>query len=201
MEAGLGRPDRDAEHVGDPRERQVEVEMQDHDGAGLRLQSSEDPVQLIAVGDQGGAVERGEVVDRGDLDLDDAPSTLAAEIDAGVGDQAVEPVIEGPWIAQPRQAAPRPDERLLDGILGEIRIAKDETSRGIQARAGRADELGEGLPVAFPCSNHEPLLVHDRLGCRRDSAAAFEAYGAGTGPEGSHFPDARRGIVTAHCRE
>ena len=51
MEAGLRRPDRDAEHLGDPRERQVEVEVQDDDGPGLRLESGEDPVELVAVGD------------------------------------------------------------------------------------------------------------------------------------------------------
>ena len=59
MEPGLGRPDGDAEHLGDPGKRQVEVEMQDHDSTGLRLESSEDPVELIAVGDPPGAVQRG----------------------------------------------------------------------------------------------------------------------------------------------
>ena len=43
----------------------------------------------------------------------------------GVRDQAVEPVVERRRVTQPRQAAPRPDERLLDGVLGEIRVAQD----------------------------------------------------------------------------
>jgi hypothetical protein len=114
-------------------------------------------------------------VDRGQLDLDHTPSTLAPEIDAGMGHQTVQPMVEGLRIVQPRQSAPCPDERLLDGILGEVRVAEDEAGRGIEAGAGRADEIGEGLPVAFPCSNHEPVLVHSRLGYQRDTLAALES--------------------------
>jgi hypothetical protein len=72
-------------------------------------------------------------------------------------------MVESRRIAQPRQAAPRPDERLLDGILGELRVPEDEAGRGVQAPAGRADELGEGLPVASSRSVHESVLVHGPL--------------------------------------
>ena len=65
----------------------------------LRLELGEDPVELIAVGDHGGAIERGGVVDRADLDLDDASSTLAGEIDAGVGHEALQPMVEGRRLA------------------------------------------------------------------------------------------------------
>src|SRR5690242_19034874 len=102
-------------------------------------------------------------MDRGELDLDDAAPALAREIDAGVRHQAVQPVVERLGIAQPRQAAPRPDQGLLDGVLGQFRVAKDEASGGIQARAGHADELGEGVPVAFASSLHEFRSVHGRL--------------------------------------
>ena len=101
---------------------------------------------------------------RRELDLDDASSTFAHEVDAGVGHEAVQPVVEGRRVAQPRQAAPRPDQGLLDGVLGKIRVAKDEAGRGIQAAAGHADELGEGMPVASPRSVYESVLVHTRLG-------------------------------------
>jgi hypothetical protein len=37
-------------------------------------------------------------------------------------------MIEGGRVVQPRQAAPRPDQRLLDGVLGEIRVAGDEAA-------------------------------------------------------------------------
>ena len=107
-------------------------------------------------------------MERGQLDLDHASPALADEIDAGVGHEAVQPVVERRGVAQPRQAAPGPDQRLLDGVLGEIRVAEDEAGRGVQARAGRAGELGEGVPVASPRSFHESVLVHARLGFRRD---------------------------------
>ena len=72
-------------------------------------------------------------------------------------------MVERRGVTQPRQAAPGPDERLLDGILGQLRVAKDEAGGGVQARAGCADEFGEGVPVALPRSIHESDLVHDRL--------------------------------------
>ena len=50
-----------------------------------------------------------------------------------------------------------------DGILGQLRVAEDEAGGGVQARAGRADEIGEGVPVALPRSVHESDLIHDRL--------------------------------------
>jgi hypothetical protein len=84
----------------------------------------------------------------------------------------MEPVVEAPRIAQPRQAAPGPDERLLGGILGELRVAEDEVGRGVQARAGRADELGEGLPVPAPRSLQESLLVHGPFWAGGATAAA-----------------------------
>jgi hypothetical protein len=59
MEAGFGRPDRDAEHLGDPWERKVEIEVQHDDGAGFRLEPGEDPVELVAVRDERGAVMHG----------------------------------------------------------------------------------------------------------------------------------------------
>ena len=86
----------------------------------------------------------------------------ADEVDAGIHHEAVQPVVERRGVTQPRQAAPGPDERLLDGILGQLRVAEDEAGGGVQARAGRADELGEGVPVASPRSLHESDLVHDR---------------------------------------
>ena len=96
------------------------------------------------------------------------PPAATDEVDAGPHHQAVEPVVERRRVTQPRQAAPGPDERLLDGILGQLRVAEDEAGRGVQARAGRASELREGVPVASLRSLHESDLVHDRLSLRHD---------------------------------
>ena len=162
MKAGLRRPTRDAEQRGDPGERQIEIEVQDHDRTLLRFEPGERAIEQVAIGDRAGVIEHlGEVQWR-ELDLHDAPSSFARQIDAGVRHQAVQPVVEGRGITQPRQAAPGPDQRVLDGVLGEIRVTEDETSRGIQTRTGHANELGEGMPVASPCAVHEPELVHTR---------------------------------------
>jgi hypothetical protein len=59
MQARLGRPDRDAEHRGDPWERQIEIQVQDDHGAGLGLESGQRPVEQVAVGDLSDAVGRG----------------------------------------------------------------------------------------------------------------------------------------------
>ena len=84
-------------------------------------------------------------------------------------------MVERLRVTQPRQAAPRPDQGLLDGVLGQFRVAKDEAGRGIQARAGRADELGEGVPVASPCSLHEFRSVHGRLSASGTTTVAVLA--------------------------
>ena len=89
-----------------------------------------------------------------------ATPALADDVDAGVRHQTVQPVVERRRIAQPRQAAPRPDQGVLDGVLGQIRIAQDEAGGGIQPRTGHAGEFSKGMPVASLRSNHEPVLVH-----------------------------------------
>ena len=163
MEAGLGGAVGDAEHPRDPREWQVEIEVQDPDGSGLRLEAGQGTIEEIAIGDLARVVQRFGEVDRREFDLDDAAPALAGEVDAGVRHQAVQPVVERRGITQPRQAAPCPDQGLLDGVLGQLRVAKDEAGRGIQARAGLADELREGVPVASARSPHEFRSVNRRL--------------------------------------
>ena len=164
MQAGLGRPERDAERLGDPRERHVEIEVHDDDRPRLRLESGEDPIELVAVGDPHRRIERRRVMERGELDLDHAAPALADEVDAGVDDEAVQPVVERRRFAQPRQATPSPDQGLLDGVLGKIRVTEDEAGRSVQTRAGCAGKLSEGMPVASPGSLHESDLVHVHLG-------------------------------------
>ena len=136
--------------------------MEDDDGPGFGLETRERAVELIAVGNPSGVVV-GRGLDNGlDIDLDYPSIAAPDEIDAGPDHEAVQPVVERRGVTQPRQAAPSPDERLLDGILGQLRVAEDEASGGVQARAGRANEIGEGVPVALPRSVHESDLVHDR---------------------------------------
>ena len=62
VEDGRRRAEAPVRHVDDPRERQVEIEVQHDDRAGLRLESGEGPVELVAIGDDRDTVVRGWVV-------------------------------------------------------------------------------------------------------------------------------------------
>ena len=179
MEPRFRSAHRDPEHGRDLREREIEIEVEDDDGPGFGLEARERPVQLVAVGDPSGVVVSERLQDRLDVDLDHPPLSTPDEIDAGPDNEAVEPVVKRRGFTQPRQAAPGPDERLLDGILGEVRVSEDEAGGGIQTRTGRAGKVGEGLPVAPPRSLHKPVLVHARLGYRRVLGGRARLVGAG----------------------
>ena len=161
-------------------------------GPGVGLEPSERPVELVAIGDPSRIVVGGRFEDGLDADLDHPPLAAPDEIDAGPDHEAVEPVVERRGVTQPRQAAPGPDERLLDGILGQLRVAEDEPGGGVQARAGGADEIGEGVPVALPRSVHESDLVHDRpSGVGATNAIALASLRRSRTLGGSNFPSPR----------
>ena len=75
-------------------------------------------------------------------------------------EQAVEPGVETVGAAQPRKVAPSTDERLLDGILGLVGVAKDEPGGGVQSEDRGACQRGEGVMIAPSRSLHEFLLHH-----------------------------------------
>ena len=86
-------------------------------------------------------------------------------VETGVDGQAMEPGVEPVGITQPRQVVPGSDERLLDRVAGQLRVAEDEAGGPVQPRDGPAGELGEGVMIALPRSLDESSLVHGRLGC------------------------------------
>ena len=99
-----------------------------------------------------------------ELDLDHPPASATSEVETGVDGQAMEPGVEPVGVTQPRQVVPGPDERLLDRVAGQLRVAEDEAGDPVQPRDGIAGELGEGVMIALPRSLDESSLVHDRLG-------------------------------------
>ncbi len=58
MKSRVGRPDRDAEDVGDPLERQVEVVVQDHHRAMVDGEPAEAALELVAIDDRAQVVVR-----------------------------------------------------------------------------------------------------------------------------------------------
>ena len=54
--------------------------------------------------------------------------------------------------SQAGQLAPRQQERLLDRVLGEVRVAQDADGDGEAPAAVEIDELAERDVIARPCS-------------------------------------------------
>ena len=82
MQAGLGGPDGDGERLGNVREGQAEIEVQDDDGARLRSKPLEGDIEELAVRDDRGDVADRRLVERRQLDLDQPPTAVAHGVDA-----------------------------------------------------------------------------------------------------------------------
>ena len=139
--------------------------MQGDDSSMARIEAPERRVQELAVGKRTRVVGHAEGVDRSELDLDRAPTTVSDEIETGMDRQSVQPGVEAIRITEPGQIAPRTDQALLDRILGQVRVAEDQTGGCVQPPKGAIDQLGEGVMIASPGPVDELSLIHDRLAC------------------------------------
>ena len=158
MEARFRRSERDSERDGDLRQRQVEIVVKDDEGPRLRLEATEAAFELVAVGHDGGLVVEGRVIDRRQVHIEAVAPQAARLVDAGPIEQAVEPGVEASGTAQRGQVSPCPDERLLDGVLGLVGVAKDEPGGSIEPEDRGSCKLGEGVMIASSRSFHEILL-------------------------------------------
>ena len=148
--------------------------MQSDDGAMPGIEAAEGLVHELAVGQMTRDVGRRRGIERGELDLDRAPSPVPGDVETDVDGQAMEPGVEPIRVAKARQVAPCPDQRLLDRVARELRVPKDEASGRVQPREGRVDELGEGVMIALPRASDELSLVHGRLDCVTTWAVVFD---------------------------
>ena len=89
---------------------------------------------------------------------------MPCDVEAGVDGQAMEPGVEPLGVTQHPKVAPGSDERLLDRVAGQLRVAEDEAGGPVQPRAGIAGKHGEGVMIAATRSLDETSLVHGRLG-------------------------------------
>jgi hypothetical protein len=102
----------------------------------------------------GGAVHRGE------LDLDRPATASAQDVDTRAGHETAQPGLEAIGIAERGEAAPGPDEALLDRVSREFLVPEDEAGRRVQPRDERAGQHGEGVMIATLRSLDEFSLVH-----------------------------------------
>ena len=161
MQAGLGGPDGDGERLGDVREGQAEIEVQDDDGArsGRRRSSATSRSSRSATIEAMSLIDR--LVERRQLDLDQPPTAVAHGVDARSNDQPTKPGLEAIRIAERGQVPPGRDEALLDRVSRELGIPEDQASRRVQPRDGPAGEHGEGVMIAPLRLLDELSLVHD----------------------------------------
>ena len=115
-------------------------------------------------------------MDLGKLDLDASALGGPELIAAGVEEEPVEPGVEAIGVAQGGQVPPAPDERLLDGVLGAVRVLQDESSRGVQPADRGACQHGEGVMIALPRSLHE-VSLHVALVSARPVWSRLECIG------------------------
>ena len=83
-------------------------------------------------------------------------------------EDSVQPPVEALDVPQLGQLAPAADEGLLDGVLGEVRVAEDESGDRVEAVDLAGSELPEGFPIPAPRSFDE-VLPHVRPPCSRRS--------------------------------
>jgi len=161
VQAGLGGPDGDGQRLGNIREGQAEVEVEDDDGPRLRSKPLEGDIEELAVGDDLGDVADLRLVDWRQLDLDQPPAAMAHGVDARSNDQPTKPGLEAIRIAERGQVPPGADESLLDRVPRELGVPEDQAGRRVEPRDEPAREHGEGVMVAPHRTLDELSLVHD----------------------------------------
>jgi hypothetical protein len=117
-------------------------------------QPLERAVHLITVRQRPGLVRMTRLETR--RERDDRPEAAMPSLAvAGPDEEPVEPGVERRRVSQLGQVPPRSQERLLDGVLGEVRPAEDALRDGVQPVDRGSRELVEGVPVAALRTNHE----------------------------------------------
>ena len=168
MQSRAGRPDRDAEGLGDLGQRQPEVVVQDEDSPVLDRHAPEGAIERIALDDRDKAVGTDRPVDRQDPDVGRPRPTTPGLGVAGMDEHPTQPGLEAGRVAECRELTPGGDEGALQGVLREVGVAQDPGRDRVHPVAGRMDQLRECLAIPIPCANDE--IVHrvslcDRAGC------------------------------------
>ena len=100
-------------------------------------------------------IDRRPVVDR-----QHALRALRDHVQAGVGRDPVEPGAQRASPLEPRQAAPRAQQRVLERVLGVVDRAEHPVAVRVELAAMGLDEAGEGILVAAPGRLEQLSLLH-----------------------------------------
>lgn len=175
MEPRLRGAQRDTEDARRLGQRHPQEVVQDDNGSPGWIEPPEGIVDELSIDDVRRGVRIGDLwpVKRFQLDLDRSSLPATEGVDAGTDKEAVEPAVEGIQLAQSGQASPGPNERFLDRVAGKLSIAEDQSCGCVQPCGARADEHGEGVMIASPCTFHESSLVHGCLSSQRSRSGAL----------------------------
>lgn len=146
----------------------MEVVAEDDDGALVGVELAQGPIDEAPVREPPGRVVRREVIEGGQLHLDDPSSSASSDVETGADGQPMEPGVEPLGVAQTREVPPGGHHRLLDRVARELRVPEDESGRQLQPRDGPVDEQAEGVMIAPTGPFHETALVHGRPSVRCD---------------------------------
>ena len=161
VETGSDRAAGNAEDLSDRGRLVPEVIAKDEDRTLLHLQPAECAIHDVAIDDARELVARRVIGQLEDLELG-VPATVSPRVlDAHVREHALEPEVEPVRIAEVRQVTPGDHQRILQGILGPVDIAKDPAGDPEQAIEASAHQVHEGDLIATLRRDHE-LSIHRR---------------------------------------
>ncbi len=150
-EAGLGR-------------RQPDMEVQDEDRALLDVEAPEAALDLIAISEVARRIADGR---RGRVErvTEEPASTVSIGLPvARSDDEAMDPRFPGVGITQGTHVSPGGDERILNRILGAVRIPKDEGRDPVQASGRCLGQRGEGGVITL-LGPLDECSIHPRHPC------------------------------------
>ena len=187
LQPGLCGPGGNVEDVGDIGQWQVEVEVEDHDRALIDGQPPELAAEPISLHHVRREVDLGReaILVGHEVDLGQVPAPVRpSQPITGADGEPVQPGVPCLGIAKSANVAPGQHERLLDRVLGAIRIPEDELGGAMQTASRRTHQLGECLVIAVPGSLHE-LDLHLVTAAGATEVAALTQYESPQGANGS----------------
>src|SRR5215212_6853107 len=110
-------PGRLAEDLGDLYRLIAEIETKDENGALLRDQPAERPIELVAVADGQQIVDGPRRFDLEDPQVGHSPALASCLLDADIREEAVDPRVEPVRIAEAREVTPGDHQRVLQSVL------------------------------------------------------------------------------------
>jgi hypothetical protein len=141
--------------------------VDDENGALVSGQPPEATLELVASGEGLLSVPAPSAHDR---DMRNVYCSAAAFLQgraiAGAHEQLLDPGVEAVGVAKPADGGPGAQQRLLDGILGQLIAPEDQPGDIEEAIDGTRDQRREGLMVAALCPDDEVSLHTASRTCR-----------------------------------